>query len=261
MDLFKSGFKKNDFDAEADAKLSENLRFLEDVLAEEDPDFVKSLNELTEINLNLTDTDHASILDQAIQKIEVPNDSNAFQKIFYWARQPFLFYQQPKKVLYFWFFVLVIGAATVVMVKSNIWTTKSKLFISSYADWGIEVLDYDMLTEAESFFDNTRFSKNVMSLIKMTANLRPSENSSDNPMLSFEIVIEGISNGPIVEIKDREAEFRDLVLRATEEFSYDELENAEGKQRLSDTILAKMNTKLSDGQIRKVYYKNFVIKP
>ena len=80
-------------------------------------------------------------------------------------------------------------------------------------------------------------------------------------MISFEIVIHGVSNDPIVEIKDREAEFRDLILRVTEEFTYDDLETATGKQELSDAIMAKINANLTDGQIRKVYYKNFVIKP
>lgn len=262
MDIFKLKFGKNN-EPEDEGQLAESLQFLEGVLKEEDPDFMKSVG-----NISIEDAEvYESLVDESmlvaddnfdaakpkIQILQFP----FFAKIF----KPFMIHKHLKEVISFWLIVAGISYGFVKMYKSNFWSANQQLLLRSYADWGLKVQDYDMLGPVEPFYDNVRFLKNSMSLVRLTANLKPSENSSENPMISFEIVLQGVSIEPVVEIKDREAEFRDLVLRVAEEFSYDELENPQGKQSLSEAILAKVNANLTNGQVRRVYYKNFVLKP
>ena len=269
LDLFnKLKFGKgNEFEDEE--KLEEGLQFLEEVLNEEDPEFMKSVGDL-----QIEDPPPAEV--EVIESDEAPRSlltriKDSYSAVFQAVEKrssfaglllrPVMLHKYPKQAVGFWVILAGLSYGGVKLYKAHFWHQPTQLFLTSYAALGLTVHDYDMLEKVEPYYDNVRLSKNVMSLIKMTANLRTSESSSNNPMISFEIIIQGVSNDPIVEIKDREAEFRDLILRATEDFSYDDLETATGKQQLSDAILAKINANLTDGQIRKVYYKNFVIKP
>ncbi|MES2801506.1 MAG: flagellar basal body-associated FliL family protein [Bdellovibrionota bacterium] len=263
-DLFKLKFGKNN-EAVDEAQLAENLQFLEDILNEEDPEFMKSVGEIS--------IENAAVDESLVDTSLVVKKTNRFAKIFisifssvqspFWAvvLKPLMIHKYPKQAFTFWALLGGLGYGGFRLYKAHFWSAPTQLFLTSYAGLGLTVHDYDMLEAVEPFYDNTRFSKNVMSLIKMTANLRPSDSSSNNPMISFEIVIQGVSNEPIVEIKDREAEFRDLILRVTEEFTYDDLDTSAGKQALSESILSKINANLTGGQVRKVYYKNIVIKP
>lgn len=265
LDIFKLKFEKH-LEAEDEQKSAENLQFLEEILKEEDPEFMKNVGDISIEN---------SAVDDSLPYQSTAQAATGFKKFYgsffssqlmqspFWGMvlKPLMVHKYPKQAIGFWIVFVGLGFGIFKLYKAHFWDAPTKLFLTSYADLGVQVHDYDMLEQVEPYYDNVRFSKNVMSLVKMTANLRPSESSSNNPMISFEIVIHGVSNDPIVEIKDREAEFRDLILRVTEDFSYDDLETASGKQQLSDAILAKINANLTDGQIRKVYYKNFVIKP
>lgn len=257
MDIFKTKQSKKD-EVQDESQLAESLQFLEDVLKEEDPDFMKSVGEISIEAANIPEfAEEPLIIAPISQSKKFLQKSDFLQNLF----KPFLIHKYPKQALTFWLIIAGLSFAIVKLKQSQIWFKPSKLFLTSYADLGVEVNDYDMLNEVEAFYDNVRFSKNLISLVKLTANIRPSESSSNNPMISFEVVLQGVSNEPIVEIKDREAEFRDIVLRVVEDFSYDDLETAIGKQNLSEAILARVNANLTDGQVRKVYYKNFVIKP
>lgn len=265
LDIFKLKFEKH-LEAEDEQKSAESLQFLEEILQEEDPEFMKSVGDISIEN---------SAVDQSLPETSTAQAATGLKKIYgsffnaklmespFWGviLKPLMVHKYPKQAIGFWLVFAGLGFGIFKLYKAHFWHGQTKLFLTSYADLGVQAQDYDMLEQVEPYYDNVRFSKNVMSLVKMTANLRPSDNSSNNPMISFEIVIQGVSNDPIVEIKDREAEFRDLILRVTEEFTYDSLDTANGKQELSDAILAKINANLTDGQIRKVYYKNFVIKP
>lgn len=261
LDQFKLKFSKTN--AAEEIASAENLRFLEDVLSEEDPEFMKSVGKIEIDN---------SAVDESVAKDSNLRISAAQAKDFYASlfsskvmQSPIfktvMIHKYPKQAITFWLVAGGVGYGASRFYQAQFWQESAPLFLTSYADLDLVTHDYDMLEEVEPYYDNIRFSKNIMSLVKMTANVRPSQNSSSNPMISLEIVIQGVSNEPIVEIKDREAEFRDLILRVVEDFSYDDLESSTGKQRLSESILSKINSNLTDGQIRKVFYKNFVIKP
>lgn len=80
-------------------------------------------------------------------------------------------------------------------------------------------------------------------------------------MAAFEFYIEGYAPEAIIEFKDREVEFRDLVQRSIEEFTFDQLESGEGKRELCLRLQKVINSKLSTAQLKKVFIKTAIIKP
>lgn len=120
------------------------------------------------------------------------------------------------------------------------------------------------LTEAESyskFYDSPRVSQNVMSLKRMVVNIRASSLSGPRPMVAIEFFVEGYAPEVVIEVKDREAEVQHMFQRVIEGFSYDELDSPEGKKNLQDRLRDRTNRMLTQGNIKRVFFKNFILKP
>lgn len=271
-ELFKFKFKKTN-NQEKEQEFSDSLKFLEEVLQEEDPTFVQELSSLKNSH-ELTDASEAVVL-ETMNAVKKKNEEESFldrviekkvskkkwtYQVYTVLKQPFLFKTHPKKALGFWIVFIGIGVGYKLAFKAHYWTHESTLFLTSYAALGVPVEDYDMINEVESFFENSHFVKNVMSFSRLVVNIKPSEESGPNPMVAFDVVIEALSSDAIVEVKDREAEFKDLILREAEEFTYDQLGETEGKTQLAKILLSKINANLTKSQIRKVYYNNFILK-
>lgn len=171
------------------------------------------------------------------------------------------FTKKPKQAFLFLISLLIIGGLI-----GFTWTNKKnlifrKLFLNSFAELADQVHDYNPLIDTVVFYDNPKFSKNIVTLSKMVVNLKPSQNSGNNPMLVLEINVEGISADAIIELKDREAEFKDLLSRYQEEKTYDQLNSSLGKHLLCEELRDIINSHLTRGQVRKVLLNAFVIKP
>lgn len=255
--FFKKFFKKK---ANTTSAYSDNLKFLEDVLAEEDPEFAETLKVIQQqTNQQKKKGKPLEYIKDLLLDIKHHPHTVAFVK----------FIKKDLKTKIFnikMFFFIACSMAAVFgwykMTKLDFWMHDDQLFINSYADLGsIEVKDFDPKVSFDYFLENSVFSKNSISLKKMITNIRPSENSTDNPMVVLEMGVESLSAEVVIEIKDREAEFKDLVLRVIEEFDYDELESAEGKEKLSIAVLTEINKSLTTGKARKILLKNFIIKP
>lgn len=136
-----------------------------------------------------------------------------------------------------------------------------EFLIASLEEWSVQSYKYDPETEMDSFYDSPRTIQNIMALPKTIVNLRPSQGSGPNPMLAVEFFLEGLSPEAIIEVKDRETEFRDLFQRTLEELSYGDIDSAEGKQQLTEKLRQVLNTNLTKGKIRRVFIKELVLKP
>jgi len=161
--------------------------------------------------------------------------------------------------------IIVLGVFTGVFVYRSI--TKGILpgdeeyLIASLEEWSVQAHKYDPETEMDSFYDSPRTIQNIMSLSKMIVNIRPSPGSGPNPMAAMEFFLEGLSPEAIVEVKDRETEIRDLFQRTLEDLTYGDLDSAEGKQQLTEKLRQTLNMNLTKGKIRRVFIKEFVLKP
>lgn len=231
----------------------ELLSDIDSILAEEDPDF---LNQINKIQIDSAGLD-LSIMDQALGLAE----TEAQPSVLTYFKRPFEFRSNTKTVILFWVLFLFC-----LVVLKFIWDHKSdflsqSLFLKSYQEIGSDLQEYNPATDIEDFYDNPRFAKNLVSISPMHVNIKPSESSGNNPMLAIEVTTEGLSVDATVEIKDREAEFKDLLARATEEHTYDELVSTEGKQALCEQYRDILNSHLTSGQVRRVLLKSFVIKP
>lgn len=247
--------KTENQDVGPDSDLPENeeelLSDVDAILSEEDPEFLETIGK---ISVNSAGLDEG-IIGQALG-LEEKKTSKILKSLSY----PFDFKSNLKAVLAFWISVLIIAAGVYYTWNFSGGLLDRNLFMNSFAELGSEVHTYDVGNEVEAFYDNPRFAKNLVTMSSLHVNLRPSENSSSNPMLVFEITIEGVSSDAIVEIKDREAEFKDMLLRLTEEKTYDDLASPEGKQFMCDQFRDALNSVLTSGQVRRVMLKNFVIK-
>lgn len=113
----------------------------------------------------------------------------------------------------------------------------------------------------ESFYDSSRVSQNVMNLRKMTVNLRASRNSGSQPMAAIEFFVEGYAPEVVIEVKDREAEIQDLFQRLIEEMTYDEIDQTSGKINLQERLRDRVNQILTQGNVKRVFFKNIILKP
>jgi flagellar basal body-associated protein FliL len=161
--------------------------------------------------------------------------------------------------------LILVGALTAAFIyrsfTSGVLPDDKEYLMASLEEWSVQSFKYDPETEMDSFYDSPRTIQNIMSLPKMVVNLHPSETSGPNPMAALEFFLEGLSPEAIVEVKDREAEIRDLFQRTIEEMTYGELESTEGKQQLAEKLRQALNAHLTKGKIRRVFFKEAVIKP
>ncbi|NUN04746.1 MAG: flagellar basal body-associated FliL family protein [Bdellovibrio sp.] len=168
-----------------------------------------------------------------------------------------------KKAAFAGLVVVTIGAGFILfkLVTNGILPHKEDLFIASLADWSQQKIQYDPVTERESFYDSTRLSQNILVMKKMVVNLKPSEGSGPTPMGAFEFYVEGTVSEVVVEIKDRESEMEDLFMRTIEDMTYDQISSAEGKQQLSARLRQAVNKSLTKGHVRRVFLKTAIVKP
>jgi flagellar basal body-associated protein FliL len=119
---------------------------------------------------------------------------------------------------------------------------------------------YDPREEGESFYQAFPQERHEFLFKILKVNLkRPSENA--NPMGAFEIIVLLDSEDTAIEVHDREVELYDAVQRVVEEETYADLESEAGKGRLKSRLRREMNSKLTQGWVKDVSFKTFIIKP
>lgn len=119
---------------------------------------------------------------------------------------------------------------------------------------------YDPKAGTESFY--AAFPQEVHEFLfkKMKVNLR---RTAENPlpMGAFEVVVEVDSKDTAVELRDREVEFHDLLQRLFEDELVTQLDGETGKKVLKGRIRKELNAKLTQGWIKDIHFKTFVLKP
>jgi flagellar FliL protein len=62
------------------------------------------------------------------------------------------------------------------------------------------------------------------------------------------------------EVEKRMPQMRDSILLLISNKTYEELQDLQGKKQLKAEILSKLNSFLQTGQVRSVYFTNFVVQ-
>lgn len=238
----------------ADENLDEALAELDEAILQDDPEFAKTLS-----SIHIDDSAVQQVLATANKKI-AEKKLRPGSQIVAFLKTLIDFKKNPKKVIAFWFGLIILASLSIYVQITHLWSTPSKLFIASFADLGAPIYEINPEKDVELFFENPKLARNLVTLSRLVTNIVPTPNSSSNPMLALELNIEGMNTEVVVEIKDREAEFKHYVSRLVELENYDILNTEKGKIDLATKIREEMNTNLTRGQVRKVLYKSFVIK-
>jgi flagellar FliL protein len=96
----------------------------------------------------------------------------------------------------------------------------------------------------------------VVSLDEFAVNLRE---SGGGRVLQMTVQVESTK---LLEPKiiDRKAQIRDAILLLASDYSYNELEGMEGKMRLRDEVLVRINGVLSPDRVERVYFTQFLVQ-
>jgi flagellar basal body-associated protein FliL len=171
-------------------------------------------------------------------------------------------FSRAKKIMAIVLFLGSLGASFyfVKMFKGGLIGKEQKPFIYSIEEISEKKYFFEKEDQQEDFYSSSRFNQNLISLRRMVVNIRKTKNSSQNPMGAFEFFLQGNSSDVMVEVKDRESEILDLFQGEIRTFGYDDLDNIEGKTKLTEKLKLEINQILVRGKINKIYYKNFVLK-
>lgn len=171
--------------------------------------------------------------------------------------------EKKKKLMVVLAVVLTIGTGVYIKiaVRKNLFAGESQLFIASLEPLADKVFYIEGESQFESFYESIRIAQNIVTTPKLIVNIRPSSQSGENPMAAADLYIEGLGPEVVVEIKDREVEFKDIMQRAIEDMTYDQLETVDGKKLLLEKVRQDLNRNLTQGKIKRVMFKTFIMKP
>lgn len=96
---------------------------------------------------------------------------------------------------------------------------------------------------------------------KIVVNLRRRPGLNENPMGYFEFIVGVDSNETAIEVKAREREFLDHLQRTVESYSYSELSDPNGLERMKHSVRQELNAHLRQGWVRDVWLQNIILKP
>ncbi|HMN67364.1 MAG TPA: flagellar basal body-associated FliL family protein [Bdellovibrionales bacterium] len=123
-----------------------------------------------------------------------------------------------------------------------------------------KVETYDPKQEGESFYAAFPQERHEYLFDRIKVNLKRST-ENPNPMGAFEIIVLLDSKDTAIEVADRRVEFFDDVQRVFEDHLVTDLDTEIGKERLKAGIKRELNAKLTQGWVKDVNFKTFVLKP
>jgi flagellar basal body-associated protein FliL len=129
--------------------------------------------------------------------------------------------------------------------------------LSSFSDYTFPIKKE---TLREDFFRSTRSPPNIFLIKRFVVNLAKSEKQG-SPMLMAELYLEALNPHSLVQVKNQEAYFRDLIISFTSQWSYQDLSSQEGKQSYLKELRDELQKKIKKGQLSRIYFKNIILKP
>jgi flagellar basal body-associated protein FliL len=119
---------------------------------------------------------------------------------------------------------------------------------------------YQRKDNGESFYAAFPQERYEFLFPKLKVNLRRTA-ENPNPMGAFEIIVLMDSKDTAIEARDREVEFFDLLSRVFEDETFNDLETELGKGRLKSRLKHELNQKLTQGWVKDISFKTFILKP
>jgi flagellar basal body-associated protein FliL len=138
--------------------------------------------------------------------------------------------------------------------------TLEKDFLTSFADGADAKFTFGEGEKWQDLNDPLLHPEHIVLLERLIVNLK-NPGDGTNPMALLDLYVEAGSQDAAVEIKARDAEVRDMVLRTMEQLSYDELVTETGKNKLKVFLRKNLNEMITKGRVRRLFFKSIVVKP
>ncbi len=156
---------------------------------------------------------------------------------------------------------LILGFMVKMIVEGDFLPSFEMRLIPTVAADADQSWSYDENEQTDDFFSSIRHPEHIVLLERLVVNVKASEGSGPNPMGFLEFYIEASSEDAAIEINDRKAEVKDAMQRTIEGITYDELVTPAGKNKLKLILRKNINSVLTKGRVRKLFFKSVVIKP
>lgn len=167
-----------------------------------------------------------------------------------------------RTLLLVWILLLaILGGALKLIFSTGIIQVPEAYLLGDFRVVADRVYTYDGDVRFEEYYSSLRLPEYIVLFEKLVVNLKPSVNSSNNPMGTLQVYLEGTKREAAIELKDREKEFLDVMQRVVEDIPYDELRTSHGKQKMKTNIRNEINSLINHGRVRRVYLKHFITKP
>lgn len=136
-------------------------------------------------------------------------------------------------------------------------------WIASFEEEADGVFTYERTDPFEDFNDPILHPEFVVVIERVVVNLlrSPEADADANPMAAFEFYIQTDNQESAIEVKDRNIAVRDVLARAVERMTYQELATEEGKQKLKLVLRKDLNQIMTKGRVRRVFLKTIVLNP
>lgn len=168
-----------------------------------------------------------------------------------------------RKILFVTFILSLLTTVIlyVKLIKNHLLYKDNFHFYGSMEELSNYSFSYNLKDKQEPFFNSPRVKIYSLQLKPIVVNLKRNPKKKENPMGFFEFIFEGNTGEVVVELKERESEFIDVISRVIETQTYESLDTLEGKVELKDLVRRELNKKLNSGVIKKAELRNIFVKP
>ena len=170
----------------------------------------------------------------------------------------------PRRSKFLIFAALVLSAAAVfvakITFKGTLFPTLEVPYLNSFADVADQAWSIGPDEVWDDLNDPLLHPEHVVLIERLIANLKNPGDGS-NPMALIDLYVESASQEVAVEIKNRDAEARDLIGRTLGQMTYEDLTTQAGKTKLKVFLRKNLNEVLTTGRVRRVYFRNIIVKP
>lgn len=171
---------------------------------------------------------------------------------------------QPKKSKGLIIAVIVLAVASAVMtriaIKGRFLPSLEKDFLVSFADGADAAYEFEAGEPWQDLNDPLLHPEHIVLIERLIVNLH-APGDGTNPMALLDLYVEGGTKEVAIEIKDRDSEVRDMVLRTMEQMRYEELATDAGKSKLKIFLRKNLNDMMTKGRVRRLFFKSIVLKP
>ena len=146
-------------------------------------------------------------------------------------------------------------------MRGEILPKSETLYIFDFNQVADSVVKLEGQERWERFRNPLRYPEYVVRFDRVIVMLKASRFSSKSSMGVFSLFYETSSQEAATELKDREAEVRDITARTLEEIEYDEIRQPEGKTKAKKLLVQALNKILNQGTVTRIYFKDLIVSP